>query len=67
MLFDRDAAPTHGVVIARAEGGGARLMARVPAEDAESLGLLLDEERSPVGAGGTVRVGRDGLLEWRCR
>ena len=67
VLFDRNAAPTHGVVIARAEGGGARLMARVPAEDTESLGLLLDKERSPVGAAGTVRVGRDGLLEWRCR
>jgi acetyl-CoA C-acetyltransferase len=66
VLFDRDAAPTHGVVIARAEGGGARLMARVPSEDTESLGLLLDEERSPVGAAGTVRAGRDGLAEWRC-
>ena len=67
VLFDRSAAPTHGVVIARAEGSGARLMARVPPEDAESLGLLLDEERSPVGAAGTVRVGGDGMLEWRCR
>ncbi len=66
VLFDRDAAPTHGVVIARSEGSGARLMARVTAEDTESLGLLLDEERSPVGAAGTVRVGRDGLAEWRC-
>jgi acetyl-CoA C-acetyltransferase len=66
VLFDREAAPTHGVVIARAEGGGARLMARVPAEDTESLGLLLDEKRSPIGSVGTVRVGRDGMLEWRC-
>ena len=66
VLFDRGAAPTHGVVIARAEGGGARLMARVPAEDTESLGLLLDEERSLVGAARTVRAGRDGLAEWRC-
>jgi acetyl-CoA C-acetyltransferase len=65
VLFDRDAAPTHGVVIARTEGGGARLMARVPAEDSGSLGLLLDEERSPVGTSGSVRVGRDGMLEWR--
>ena len=65
VLFDREATPTHGVVIARAEGGGARLMARVPAEDTESLGLLLDEKRSPVGSMGMVRACGDGLAEWR--
>jgi acetyl-CoA C-acetyltransferase len=65
VLFDRDATPTHGVVIARTDGSGARLMARVPAEDRESLGLLLDEERSPIGTSGSVRVGRDGVPEWR--
>lgn len=65
VLFNRDAAPTHGVVIARTEGGS-RLMARVPAEDTESLGLLLDEERSPIGSVGMVRADRDGLAEWRC-
>ena len=66
VLFDRDAAPTHGVVIARTEAGGARLMARALAEDTESLGLLLDGERSPIGSVGMVRAGRDGLAEWRC-
>ena len=66
VLFDRDAAPTHGVVIARSESGGARLMAGVPAEDTESLGFLLDEKRSPIGAVGMVRAGGDGLAEWRC-
>ena len=65
VLFDRDATPTHGVVIARAEGGDARLMARVPAGDTETLGFLLDEERSPVGSVGMVLAGEDGLAEWR--
>jgi hypothetical protein len=60
VLFDRDAAPTHGVVIARADGSGARLMARVPAEDTESLGLLLDEKHRRSGLWGRSAPVGDG-------
>ena len=67
VLFDRNAPPTHGVVIARAEGGGARADGPRAGEDTETPRAAVDKERSPVGAAGTVRVGRDGLQEWRCR
>jgi hypothetical protein len=37
----------------------------VPAGDTETLGFLLDEERSPVGSVGRVLAREDGLAEWQ--
>ncbi|MGX7706042.1 acetyl-CoA acetyltransferase [Methylobacterium sp. Gmos1] len=62
VLFDRDGAPERGVVVLRR--GEARLLARVPAADPATLGLLTDLDRSPVGRDGTLRTAPDGLLEW---
>jgi acetyl-CoA C-acetyltransferase len=55
VLYGRDGAPLHGVVIARSPGGE-RVMARVPASDEETLALLLSTERTAVGAAGHVRT-----------
>jgi acetyl-CoA C-acetyltransferase len=65
VLFDRQPAPTHGVVIAHT-GRGQRLMACVPAEDRNSLAFLMNLERSAIGANGQVRPGPDGILQWSC-
>jgi acetyl-CoA C-acetyltransferase len=62
VLFDREGAPEKGVVVLRQ--GGSRLLARVPAADRDTLALLTDLDRSPVGCDGTLRTAPDGLLEW---
>ncbi|MCA3255665.1 MAG: acetyl-CoA acetyltransferase, partial [Alphaproteobacteria bacterium] len=61
VLFDRDGAPRHGVVIARTPSG-ARTMARAVGAD---IAPLMDPSIEPVGARGRVRPGADGLPEWR--
>jgi acetyl-CoA C-acetyltransferase len=62
VVYARDGAATYGTVIARV--GDARLMARVPAEDAASLAVLTNLSTSPVSRIGTVSRGPDGLLIW---
>ena len=44
--------------------GGARTLARVPAEDGATLAVLMDTAQSPVGRVGTVGAGAGGLLYW---
>lgn len=63
VIFDRDGAPMHGIVIATAPGG-ARLMARVLATDVNTINVLTDPQRSPIGLGGQVSSNDDGLLRW---
>ncbi|MDO7835458.1 enoyl-CoA hydratase-related protein [Sphingobium sp. HBC34] len=53
----------HGVVIAR-NPDGARLIARVRADDEISLALLTSTEQSPVGAKGYARIDAFGNLVW---
>ena len=62
-IYGRDGRATHGVLIARTEGG-ARLMARLPGADAAGIAVLTDAERSPVGRHGRVAPAADGLLDW---
>ena len=57
VIYARDGEPTFGTVIARTPGG-ARLMARVPASDAEGIRSLTCAERSPIGDRGHIH--RDG-------
>jgi acetyl-CoA C-acetyltransferase len=64
VVYGRDGAPTHGVVIGRT-AGGARLMARVPRDDGAALARLTDLAQSPVGSTGQVAPAPDGLLNWR--
>jgi acetyl-CoA C-acetyltransferase len=63
-LYDRDGGIEHGVAMLRTEGN-ARTLARVPAEDKATLAYLMDMERTPVGALGTITMARDGVPEWR--
>jgi hypothetical protein len=63
VLFDRDGGVLHGTIVALTEAG-ARLMARVPRESAESIARLLCAERSQVGHCGRVQEGADGILVW---
>ncbi|UHC15300.1 acetyl-CoA acetyltransferase [Methylobacterium currus] len=62
VLFDREGAPEKGVVVLRQ--GGSRLLARVPAADRATLGLLTDLDRPALGRDGILRPAPDGLLEW---
>ena len=64
VVYERDGRPNRGVVIGRTPAG-ARLMARVDAGDAATLARLTSPERSPVGSGGQVSRGDDGLLRWK--
>lgn len=63
VLFDREGSPQKGVVVLRQ--GEARLLARVPAADRDSIAALTNQDRSPVGLSGLVHQAEDGLLEWR--
>lgn len=64
IVYGRDGQPQFGVVIARTPDGQ-RLMARVAGHDDASLAVLTDMQRSPVGSGGQVSQGDNGLLAWR--
>ncbi len=63
VLYTRDGEPHHGTIIGRASNG-ARMAARVPGADANTLAYLTDIEHSPIGSAGSVRLGSSGLLEW---
>ncbi len=64
VLYDRDGAPTHGVAIVRTPDG-ARTLARVPADDADTLAALTDPGEFPIGRSGTLAAGVDGAPNWR--
>jgi acetyl-CoA C-acetyltransferase len=63
-IYGRDNAIEHGVVMLRTSDN-TRALARVPANDAQTLAHLLDKDRSPVGSSGAVFSADDGMLEWR--
>jgi acetyl-CoA C-acetyltransferase len=54
----------HGVVVLRTLGG-ARALARVPAQDGKTLAHLMNMDRTPVGSTGAISTAGDGILEWR--
>lgn len=62
VVADRDGAPAHGSVIGRT-ADGVRVFGRVPGDDADTLKLLLDPDRSPVGSEGNVSI-EGGLQRW---
>ncbi|MBR27374.1 MAG: acetyl-CoA acetyltransferase [Rhodobacteraceae bacterium] len=65
VFYDRKGAPRHGVVVAISDEGGARTLARVPAEDAATLAFLTDGAAEPVGSRGVIEPGPDGDQIWR--
>jgi acetyl-CoA C-acetyltransferase len=66
IFYDRTGAPGHGVAIARTPAGQ-RLIARVAAQDGDTLNALTAPHRSAVGLEGTVRTLPDSLLQWQIR
>jgi acetyl-CoA C-acetyltransferase len=64
VIYDRDGAVNHGVVILRTAAGG-RTLARVPAADSDTLRRLTDLDRAPIGIDGTLTSSADGIVDWR--
>jgi hypothetical protein len=64
VIYDRDGAVNHGVVILRT-AAGARTLARVPAADSDTLRRLTDLDRAPIGIDGTLTSSADGISDWR--
>jgi acetyl-CoA C-acetyltransferase len=63
VLYDRTGEPKHGVIVARSDGG--RSLAQVPGTDVDTLAILTDGCRDPIGAQGQILApGEDGLSVW---
>ena len=61
VLYDREGAPRHGVVLSRGPDG-ARVIAKVEAEDLRSLAFLTDGKIEPVGKVGQNRKSGDEMI-----
>jgi acetyl-CoA C-acetyltransferase len=63
LFYRRDGSIRFGTIIARTPEG-ARLLARVDAEDKKSIDHLLNPDAEAVGTSGSVSRGAEGLLHW---
>ncbi len=61
--FRPDGRPSFGFAVLRLPSG-ARTLARVPAEDENTLAVLTATDATPIGRRGTLRAG-DGVLLWQ--
>jgi acetyl-CoA C-acetyltransferase len=64
VIYDRDGAVNHGVVIL-ITADGSRTLARVPAGDTQTLARLTAADRSPVGLAGELSANADGIADWK--
>jgi acetyl-CoA C-acetyltransferase len=64
VIYGRNNEVEHGVVMLRTEQN-ARALARVPANDGQTLAHLLNMDRTPVGSTGDIVPADEGVLEWR--
>lgn len=64
VLYDRAGAPRHGVIVGR-NAVGARLLAKVPAEDTRAIAFLTDGATEPVGTRGDCVDGEGNIAHWR--
>jgi acetyl-CoA C-acetyltransferase len=64
VIFGADSAPERGAVVVRLPDGS-RSLARVAADDRDTLGVLMNWDASPVGLAGHLAPGRDGLAYFR--
>jgi acetyl-CoA C-acetyltransferase len=64
VIYGRNGDVEHGVVMLRTPEN-ARALARVPAQDGNTLSHLVNMDRTPVGSLGDVTTADDGVLEWR--
>ena len=61
VLYDRDGAPRHGVVLSRGPDGE-RIIAKVEPTDTVSLAFLTDGKVEPVGKSGSNRLSGNNLI-----
>jgi acetyl-CoA C-acetyltransferase len=66
VFYGREGAAQFGVVVGR-NSAGARFLARIEGDEREVLDQLTDGASEPVGTGGTVKLGADGVARWRFR
>lgn len=64
VLYERGGAVKHGVIVARTTNG-ARTLAKVPAEDSNTIALLVDGQIEPVGKIGEIMAATNGDQIWR--
>ena len=64
VIYGRGGEVEHGVVILRT-AANERALARVPANDDKTLAFLMDQDKTPVGAKGSISTAGDGVLEWK--
>jgi acetyl-CoA C-acetyltransferase len=64
VIFGRNGEVEHGVVMLRTSDN-ARTLARVPAQDGQTLSHLMNMDRTPVGSLGEISTAADGVPEWR--
>ena len=64
VIYGRNNGIEHGVVMLRTSDH-ARALARVPAQDGQTLAHLMNMDRTPVGSSGELVSTDDGILEWR--
>jgi acetyl-CoA C-acetyltransferase len=64
VIYGRGGEVEHGVVMLRTSAN-ARALARVPANDGQTLAHLLNMDHTPVGSSGDIVTADDGVLEWR--
>ena len=60
VIYDRDGAPSHGVIIARM-AAGERVLARVPGAAQDAIARLTDLAQSPIGSAGSITTHADEL------
>ncbi|OYY65929.1 acetyl-CoA acetyltransferase [Sphingomonas sp. 28-62-11] len=63
VFYDREGAPSAGVVVARNPVGD-RFLARVPGDDDAGIAFLTNANADPIGTSGIAVEAKDGLLEW---
>ena len=64
VLSNRDGSPSHGVIMARLDNGS-RSLAKIDAEDTESLSWLMDKTRYPIGDKGRLVKSAKGPSTWQ--
>jgi acetyl-CoA C-acetyltransferase len=64
VIYGRGGEVQHGVVMLRT-AENRRALARVPADDQQTLRHLLNMDHTPVRSEGTILTAGDGILEWR--
>ena len=63
-----DGPPMHGhcsLVLPVRTADGSRALARVPADDLDTLAALTDPDAFAIGRTGALHTGADGTLDWR--